>query len=225
MIQLQDVTVGTNVMLAPMAGVTNPPFRQLCREFGEAGARAAGLDVKPGERTTGTEAPTGLYVCEMITSRALVERNGETMMMIQPDPGDPVRSIQLYGVEPKAMYEAARILVAEDWADHIDLNFGCPVPKVTRKGGGKGVAVEVRSVRGDYSRHPRGSDGGREGTWASHSCDGEVPYRDRRAMRLSTRLRRFRKRWGSMRSRCMLAPLLNIIRGRRIGSASRSSRG
>ncbi|MGV9184224.1 tRNA dihydrouridine synthase DusB [Arcanobacterium canis] len=139
MIQLQDVTLGTNIMLAPMAGVTNPPFRQLCREFGEAGARAAGLNVESGERTDGTVAPTGLYVCEMITARALVERNAETMMMIQPDPGDPVRSIQLYGVEPKAMYEAARILVAEDWADHIDMNFGCPVPKVTRKGGGSAL--------------------------------------------------------------------------------------
>ncbi len=136
-----DITLASPIMLAPMAGVTNPPFRQLCREFGEAGGRAAGLDpsVKPEGSIPGTFAPAGLYVCEMITSRALIERVPETMTMIQPDPGDPVRSIQLYGVEPKNIARAVTILVEENWADHIDINFGCPVPKVTRKGGGSAL--------------------------------------------------------------------------------------
>ncbi|MGO1401448.1 MAG: tRNA dihydrouridine synthase DusB [Flaviflexus sp.] len=115
----------TDVVLAPMAGVTNPPFRRLCREAGEEGARMAGY--------TGA---SGFYVCEMVTTRALVERHPETMRMIEPDPEDPIRSIQLYGVEPKTVGAAVRMLVDEDRADHIDLNFGCPVPKVTRKGGG-----------------------------------------------------------------------------------------
>lgn len=139
MTSIGDITLGAPVMLAPMAGVTNPPFRQLCREFGEAGARAAGLDIPAVQDEGGTFAPAGLYVCEMITSRALIERVPETMNMIKPDPADPVRSIQLYGVEPKNIAGAVEILVGEDRADHIDINFGCPVPKVTRKGGGSAL--------------------------------------------------------------------------------------
>ena len=101
------------VVLAPMAGITNTAFRRLCREYGG-----------------------GLFVSEMITARALVERNVTTMRLIQHHPSETIRSIQLYGVEPETMAAAARILVEENHADHIDLNFGCPVPKVTRKGGG-----------------------------------------------------------------------------------------
>ncbi len=101
------------VVLAPMAGITNTAFRRLCREFG-----------------------AGLYVSEMITSRALVERTPESMRLITHHESEVPRSIQLYGVDPKTVAEAVTMLVAEDRADHIDLNFGCPVPKVTRKGGG-----------------------------------------------------------------------------------------
>ncbi|MBM7830700.1 nifR3 family TIM-barrel protein [Agromyces cerinus] len=101
------------VVLAPMAGITNTAFRRLCREFG-----------------------AGLYVSEMITSRALVERTPESMRLITHHESETPRSIQLYGVDPKTVSEAVTMLVAEDRADHIDLNFGCPVPKVTRKGGG-----------------------------------------------------------------------------------------
>ena len=72
----------------------------------------------------------------MVTSRALVERTPETMRLIEHDPDENPRSIQLYGVDPATVAAAARMLVTEDRADHIDLNFGCPVPKVTRKGGG-----------------------------------------------------------------------------------------
>ena len=105
--------VKTPVVLAPMAGITNTAFRLLCREFGG-----------------------GLYVAEMITSRALVERNPEAMRLVGHHPSEEVRSVQLYGVDPKTISQAIKILVDEDLADHIDLNFGCPVPKVTRKGGG-----------------------------------------------------------------------------------------
>ena len=119
-----DLTV-TDVVLAPMAGVTNPPFRRLCREAGELGAHKAGY---PGI--------SGLYVTEMVTTRALVERHPDTMRMIEPDPEDPIRSVQLYGVEPATVGAAVKMIADEDRADQIDLNFGCPVPKVTRKGGG-----------------------------------------------------------------------------------------
>ena len=76
---------GVPVVLAPMAGITNRAFRRLAREH----ARAA---------TDGTA--TGIYVTEMITSRALVERNDETMWMIATDPDESPRSVQLYGVDP-----------------------------------------------------------------------------------------------------------------------------
>ncbi|MGW4461538.1 tRNA dihydrouridine synthase DusB [Micromonospora sp. NPDC004704] len=101
------------VVLAPMAGITNVAFRQLCREQGG-----------------------GLYVCEMVTTRALVERNPRTMRMIAFGGDERPRSLQLYGVDPETTAAAVRMVVEEDLADHIDLNFGCPVPKVTRKGGG-----------------------------------------------------------------------------------------
>ncbi|MGH3727610.1 MAG: tRNA dihydrouridine synthase DusB [Micromonosporaceae bacterium] len=101
------------VVLAPMAGITNIAFRRLCREYG-----------------------AGLYVCEMVTTRALVERNPKTLRMIAFDVDERPRSLQLYGVDPAVTAQAVRMVVEEDLADHIDLNFGCPVPKVTRKGGG-----------------------------------------------------------------------------------------
>ena len=72
----------------------------------------------------------------MITSRGLVERDRKTLAMLRFDPGEQVRSVQLYGVDPMVMAEATRILINEYAVDHVDLNFGCPVPKVTRKGGG-----------------------------------------------------------------------------------------
>ena len=96
-----------------MAGITNTAFRRLCREFGG-----------------------GLYVSEMVTSRALVERTPDSMRLVSHHATEDIRSVQLYGVDPKTVGEAVTMLVAENRADHIDLNFGCPVPKVTRKGGG-----------------------------------------------------------------------------------------
>lgn len=104
------------VVLAPMAGITNQAFRRLCRQYG-----------------------AGIYVSEMVTSRALLERNDESLRLIQHDRDEHPRSVQLYGVDPAVVRAAVRMLVEEDRADHIDLNFGCPVPKVTRKGGGSAL--------------------------------------------------------------------------------------
>ncbi|GAA3030072.1 tRNA dihydrouridine synthase DusB [Gordonia defluvii] len=98
-----------------MAGVTNRAYRRLCREFGSADA---------------------IYVCEMITARAIVERNEKTLHMMSFDDDESPRSMQLYGVDPVNLGEAVRIVAGEGWADHIDLNLGCPVPKVTKLGGG-----------------------------------------------------------------------------------------
>lgn len=127
-------------MLAPMAGVTNAPFRALCRR-----SAVAGLDHDRPRALAARQAaaPAGLYVTEMVTSRALVERSPEAMRMISHDPAElavgasgRVRSVQLYGVDPATVHAAVRMLAEGDHADHIDLNFGCPVPKVTRRGGG-----------------------------------------------------------------------------------------
>ncbi|WP_221584528.1 tRNA dihydrouridine synthase DusB [Microbacterium sp. G2-8] len=115
-LRIGPIDVDVPVVLAPMAGVTNMAFRRLCREYG-----------------------AGLYVTEMITTRALVERNEVTMRLIQHHESETPRSIQLYGVDPHYTAEAARVIAGEGLADHIDLNFGCPVPKVTRKGGGSAL--------------------------------------------------------------------------------------
>ncbi len=137
-VRIGPISLGTPVVLAPMAGVTNAAFRTLCREAGEAGLRA--VERERGEPAPSlprdADAPVGLYVSEMVTSRALVERTEESLRIIAHDPGEDVRSVQLYGVDPATVRAAVRMLVTEDRADHVDLNFGCPVPKVTRKGGG-----------------------------------------------------------------------------------------
>ncbi len=120
-LQIGPFQVWPPVVLAPMAGITNASFRRLCREFG-----------------------AGLYVCEMITTRALVERDRKTMEMIRFAPDENPRSLQLYGVDPDVVGRAVQMIVDEDLADHIDLNFGCPVPKVTRKGGGSALPYKRR---------------------------------------------------------------------------------
>ncbi len=111
------------VVLAPMAGITNRAFRRLARES----ARAV------------TGADGGLYVSEMVTSRALVERNAESLDLVTFAADEGPRAVQLYGVDPATIAAAVRLLVDEDRADHVDLNFGCPVPKVTRRGGGSAL--------------------------------------------------------------------------------------
>ena len=142
-LRLGDLTVATPVVLAPMAGITNAAFRQLCREQGAGlyvySSRLAPLVETPSPQA-GRDAPPeghpGLYVCEMITSRGIVERIPKTFDLLRFDPGETVRSVQLYGVDPAVMARAAEILCEEFGVSHIDLNFGCPVPKVTRRGGG-----------------------------------------------------------------------------------------
>lgn len=101
------------VVLAPMAGVTNAPFRRLCREFG-----------------------AGLYVSEMIGARALAEKNDKTLALARFEDDEVPRSIQLYGTDPESLGEAVAFLVGDRAVDHIDMNFGCPMGKVTRHGGG-----------------------------------------------------------------------------------------
>ncbi|MFT4287022.1 tRNA dihydrouridine synthase DusB [Nocardioides sp.] len=128
-LRLGSLEIATPVVLAPMAGITNAAYRRLCAEQG-----------------------AGLYVCEMITSRGLVEGDQHTRDMLVFDEAETVRSVQLYGTDPAYVGKAAEILCAEYGVAHIDLNFGCPVPKVTRKGGG-GALPWKRTLLGAILEH------------------------------------------------------------------------
>jgi nifR3 family TIM-barrel protein len=118
------IRVWPPVVLAPMAGVTNYPFRAICRRFG-----------------------AGLYVSEMITARPLVDGRDKTLKLAGFGPGESPRSLQLYGVDPQIVGKAVEMLVGEGRVDHIDMNFGCPVRKVTRKGGGAAIPLKPNLLR------------------------------------------------------------------------------
>ena len=135
---------GVPVVLAPMAGITNRAFRRLARE--------SAAHALPG--TTG-----GLYVTEMITARALLEGHPDTLAMTTFDADESPRSMQLYTVDPGTVAAAVRLVIAEDRADHIDLNFGCPVPKVTRKGGGSALPWKLDLFRAIVASAVRAADG------------------------------------------------------------------
>ncbi|WP_055403496.1 MULTISPECIES: tRNA dihydrouridine synthase DusB [unclassified Mycobacterium] len=126
--RIGPIALPSPVVLAPMAGVTNVAFRTLCRELEQA--------------KVGTVS--GLYVCEMVTARALVERHPATMHMTAFAPDESPRSLQLYTVDPATTYTAAKMIADEGLADHIDMNFGCPVPKVTKRGGGAALPYKRR---------------------------------------------------------------------------------
>ena len=137
-VALGPLSVWPPVVLAPMAGVTNYPFRSLCRRFG-----------------------AGLYVSEMITARPLSEGREKTLKLSDFGAEESPRSLQLYGVDPYYVGEAVKRLVGEGRVDHIDMNFGCPVRKVTRKGGGSAIPVKprllasiVRAAVGNAERIP-----------------------------------------------------------------------
>ncbi len=127
-LEIGNIALSSPVILAPMAGVTNVAFRSLCRE----------------QEAQRTGTVSGLYVCEMVTARALVERNEKTMKMTTFAPDEDPRSLQLYTVDPEYTYKAAKMIVDENLADHIDMNFGCPVPKITRRGGGSALPYKRR---------------------------------------------------------------------------------
>ena len=123
-VEIGPMKVWPPVVLAPMAGVTNYPFRAICRRFG-----------------------AGLYVSEMITARPLVMGNAKTLRLAGFGAEERPRSLQLYGVDPHYVSEAVKRLVGEGAVDHIDMNFGCPVRKVTRKGGGSAIPIKPRLLR------------------------------------------------------------------------------
>jgi nifR3 family TIM-barrel protein len=143
--RIGPIALASPVVLAPMAGVTNVAFRTLCRELEQA--------------RVGTVS--GLYVCEMVTARALVERHPVTMHMTAFSADESPRSLQLYTVDPATTYAAVKMVVDEGLADHVDMNFGCPVPKVTRRGGGAALPFKRRlfgQIVGAAVRATEGTD-------------------------------------------------------------------
>jgi nifR3 family TIM-barrel protein len=123
-VKIGPMTLWPPVVLAPMAGVTNYPFRSVCKQFG-----------------------AGLYVSEMINARPLVDGREKTLKLADFGPDETPRSLQLYGTDPFYVAEAVKRLVDEGRIDHLDMNFGCPVPKVTRKGGGAAIPVKPNLLR------------------------------------------------------------------------------
>ena len=113
------------VVLAPMAGVTNAPFRALCREF----------------------APGLVYVNEMVMAAAVVHGNSKTERMMTFAADEAPRSLQLYGSDPRLVGEAVRKLCGEGRIDHLDMNFGYPAAKVSRKGGAAAVPAKPNLLR------------------------------------------------------------------------------
>jgi nifR3 family TIM-barrel protein len=131
-LKIGPITVDPPVVLAPMAGVTNSAFRTLCRTYG-----------------------AGLYVNEMVSARALVEGNEKTRRMLTFGANEDVHSIQLYGVDPDTIGRAVTTLVNQVRVDHIDLNMGCPVPKVTKLGGGAALPLHQLLFAGIVARAVR----------------------------------------------------------------------
>src|SRR6516162_10016807 len=123
-VRIGRMNIWPPVVLAPMAGVTNYPFRSVCKEFG-----------------------AGLYVSEMINARPLVDGRDKTLKLADFGPDESPRSLQLYGTDPYYIAEAVKRLVSDGRIDHLDMNFGCPVPKVTRKGGGAAIPLKPNLLR------------------------------------------------------------------------------
>lgn len=128
------ISIWPPVVLAPMAGVTNPPYRAMCRRQG-----------------------AGLYVAEMLHARGLTERHAGTLQLASFGADEDVRSVQIFGAEPAAMESAARYLVEEIGVDHIDINMGCPVRKVTSKGGGSALPARPKLMREVVAATVRGA--------------------------------------------------------------------
>ncbi len=118
------ISIWPPVVLAPMAGVTNYPYRKICNDFG-----------------------AGLCVSEMISSRGILEGSRKTWELAHFGPDERPRSLQIFGCDPDAMRDATRAARDRLDLDHIDINFGCPVHKVTRKGMGAAALLNLNNFQ------------------------------------------------------------------------------
>lgn len=117
-----DCVIDPPVVLSPMAAVTNPPFRKICRQMG-----------------------AGLVVTEMVSDRGLIEGNERTMKMVDLRPEERPVGVQLYGKEPETMARAAKV-AASMGADLIDVNMGCPMRKIVSSGRGAALLQQPERV-------------------------------------------------------------------------------
>jgi tRNA-dihydrouridine synthase B len=119
-LQIGNVTLENNLILAPMAGVTDLPFRLLCREQG-----------------------AGLVCMEMVSAKAILYKNRNTEELLTIDPKEHPVSLQLFGSDPDIISEIAK-QIEERPFDILDLNMGCPVPKVVNNGDGSALMKNPR---------------------------------------------------------------------------------
>lgn len=109
MLKIGGIEMKNEVVLAPMAGVCNPAFRLIAKEFG-----------------------TGLVCAEMVSDKAILHGNKRTMEMLYVDEREKPLSLQIFGGDRESLVEAAKVVDKQTNADIIDINMGCPVPKVTK---------------------------------------------------------------------------------------------
>lgn len=109
MLKIGDIELKNQVVLAPMAGVCNPAFRLIAKEFG-----------------------CGLVCAEMVSDKAILHGNKRTMEMLYVDEREKPLSLQIFGGDRESLVEAAKVVDKQTNADIIDINMGCPVPKVTK---------------------------------------------------------------------------------------------
>lgn len=109
MLKIGDIEMKNQVVLAPMAGVCNPAFRLIAKEFG-----------------------TGLVCAEMVSDKAIIHGNKRTREMLFVDEREKPLSLQIFGGDRESLVKAAKVVDQDTNADIIDINMGCPVPKVTK---------------------------------------------------------------------------------------------
>ena len=131
MLKIGNINVDIPVALAPMAGVTDLPYRLICKEFG-----------------------CGFTVTELISAKAILYNNKNTNMLLATDPGEKPAAVQLFGSDPDIMAEIAKRVEELDF-DMIDINMGCPVPKVVNNGEGSALMREPKLVEEIVSKMSR----------------------------------------------------------------------
>lgn len=121
-LKIGNVELENNIILAPMAGVTDLPFRKICKKYGNP----------------------GLVCNEMVSSKAIVYKDTKTLSMIGTENEKRPISMQIFGCEPKVMGEAAKFMC--EHTDILDINMGCPAPKVVKNGDGSKLLLDLELV-------------------------------------------------------------------------------
>ena len=119
MLRIKNIDIQTPIVVAPMAGISNDAFRQLCFEFG-----------------------AGLVYTEMVSDKAIYYHNQRTLEMLKTDDAYHPVSMQIFGSDPLSMVYAAKVLDQETNCDIIDINMGCPVSKVVKTGAGSAMMLK-----------------------------------------------------------------------------------